>query len=340
MAATALYLVATYRMSEAPFSYGYVPDPLLGLSFVLREMVGWLLISCGLFGLHALLSGARALPCGLALAGASLASVSAVFSLGAYLYARLAEGVIYSHVLFYVFFLMMPTWVVLSGVAALWARGLGRWRFFAPMICLLGTPLLSQYLPLLLPTQRITTAMQPTLWTQVLLASPQVAADAGWILFGCLLFGAPKREARLLEKERRATEERNLAVARRLYQEAWARGVLSVVNELASPDFFDHRRGRAGPEEFKRAIADLHHAFPDLRFEIEEQTADGDTVTTRWSARGTDTGGVLWYPPTGKRAEFGGLFVDRFADGRLVEHRGESDTGSLLNQLGLTRKEG
>ena len=126
LAATALYLLAMYRMTEAPFSYGYVPDPLLELSFVLREMVGWLLVSCGLFGLHALLSGARPLTRGLALAGASLASVSAVFSLGAYLYDRLAEGVIYSHVLYYVFFLAVPSCVVASGVAALWARGLGR----------------------------------------------------------------------------------------------------------------------------------------------------------------------------------------------------------------------
>jgi hypothetical protein len=34
--------------------------------------------------------------------------------------------VIYSHVLYYFFFLVMPLCVVLSGVAALWARGLGR----------------------------------------------------------------------------------------------------------------------------------------------------------------------------------------------------------------------
>jgi hypothetical protein len=64
LAATALYLLAVYRMTGDPFSYGYVPDPLLELSFALREMVGWLLVSCGLFGLHALLSGARRCPAG------------------------------------------------------------------------------------------------------------------------------------------------------------------------------------------------------------------------------------------------------------------------------------
>ena len=340
LAATALYLLAVYRMTGDPFSYGYVPDPLLELSFVLREMVGWLLVSCGLFGLHALLSGARPLTRGLALAGASLASVSAVFSLGAYLYDRLAEGVIYSHVLYYIFFLVMPSCVVLSGVAAFWARGLGRWRFLAPPVCLLGTPLLSQYLPFLLLPERITMETQPAFATQVLLASPQAVADAGWLLFGCILFGARERGARLLAKERRATEENNLALARRLYAEAWAGGNAETLGEIVAPDCEDSYGNGRGPESLGRAITDLHRAFPDLRFGVEEQTPGGDTVTTRWSACGTDMGGVLWYPPTGKRAEFGGLFVDRFADGRLVEHRGESDTAGLLEQLGLPRKEG
>ena len=341
LAATALYLLAMYRMVGDPFSYGYVPDPLLELAFVLREMVGWLLVSCGLFGLHALLSGApRPWPRGLALAGASLASISAVSSLVVFLYWRLAEGVIYSHVLYYVFFLVMPSCVVLSGVAALWARGLGRWRFLAPLVCLLGTPLLSQYLPLVLLPERTTMATQPTFATQVLLASPQAVADAGWLLLGCVLFGAREREARLLAKERRATEENNLALARRLYAEAWARGNAETLGEIVAPDCEDRYGNGRGPESLGRAVADLRRAFPDLRFGVEEQTPGGDTVTTRWSARGTDMGGVLWYPPTGKRAEFGGLFVDRFVDGRLVEHRGESDTAGLLEQLGLPRKEG
>jgi len=234
----------------------------------------------------------------------------------------------------------MPSCVVLSGVAALWARGLGRWRFLAPLVCLLGTPLLSQYLPLVLLPERITMATQPAFATQVLLASTQAVADAGWLLFGCILFGAREREARLLAKERRATEENNLALARRLYAEAWAGGNAETLGEIVAPDCEDRYGNGRGPESLGRAIADLLRVFPDLRFGVEEQTPGGDTVTTRWSACGTDMGGVLWYPPTGKRAEFGGLFVDRFADGRLVEHRGESDTAGLLEQLGLPRKEG
>jgi hypothetical protein len=51
--------------------------------------------------------------------------------------------------------------------------------------------------------------------------------------------------------------------------------------------------------------------------------------------RGMDRGGVLWYPPTNKRAAFAAVYTDRFSGGMLVEHRGESDTADLLEQLGL-----
>ena len=61
-------------------------------------------------------------------------------------------------------------------------------------------------------------------------------------------------------------------------------------------------------------------------------------MTTRWTASGTDAGGVLWYPPTGEAATFSGTFTDRFEDGRLVEHWGESDTAGLLRRLGLPPK--
>ena len=61
----------------------------------------------------------------------------------------------------------------------------------------------------------------------------------------------------------------------------------------------------------------------------------GDTVTTRCTLRGVDRGGVLWYPPTGKRVVFAAIYTDRFSGGMLVEHRGRSDTAGLLEQLGL-----
>ena len=83
-------------------------------------------------------------------------------------------------------------------------------------------------------------------------------------------------------------------------------------------------------------LTDLRRSYPDLAVSIEGQEAAEDLVRTRVVLSGTDGGGVLWYPPTGRRATFAAEFVDRFSDGRLIEHSGEADTEGLLRQLGLT----
>ena len=117
-------------------------------------------------------------------------------------------------------------------------------------------------------------------------------------------------------------------------------GSLGVVNELVAEDLLDNEHDRYGREGFKKTLAELHRTFPDLTLSIEEQTAEGDTVETRCAFSGTDRGGVLWYPPTGKHATMTGTFTDRFSDGKLVEHRGGIDAASLLGQLDLLPTDG
>ncbi len=137
------------------------------------------------------------------------------------------------------------------------------------------------------------------------------------------------------EEERLAVAAENRRKARRLYEEAFGAGDFSVIDEVVAEGFFDHLGRRHGPEGFKRSVTGLRRTFPDLRVSVEEQRAQGDTVTTRCTLRGVDRGGVLWYPPTNKRAAFAAAYTDRFSDGMLVEHRGGSDTADLLEQLGL-----
>ena len=166
-----------------------------------------------------------------------------------------------------------------------------------------------------------------------------------WVSFLALVFLLllwPIRRWRAQEAEwrRREVAEENSRKARRLYEGAFGAGDFSVVDEVVGEAFFDHREGRGGPEGLKRAIANIRRTFPDLRISVQEQRTEGDTVTTRCVLRGTDRGGLLWYPPTGRRATFAGKYTDRFSDGVLVEHWGESDTGSLLEQLGLPPREG
>ena len=321
--------------------YGEVDERLYTFMAILH--VGYtLLLSIGLLGLYAALTKRRRWVGRLAAMGALVSVPSGLGFCAGALYELLAQPVYYSsggisEVLFFGGYFGQPVGVVLLGVAALWTRGLGRWRVVPLAVGLLGSPLLPWIVFRLILYEDVlgpNASERGMILGALLFFAPMVLAGLGWVAVGFALFGVRERETALLAKERRATEEENLGKARRLYEEAWGAGNLWVADELATADLLDRRSG-GGKEAFKRAIADLRRTFPTLRVSVEEQTAEGDTVVTRCAFSGTDRGGFLYYPPTGKKATFTGVFHDRFADGKLAEHRAESDTARLLRQLGL-----
>ncbi len=155
-----------------------------------------------------------------------------------------------------------------------------------------------------------------------------------WILLGAMFVRRARGSA--LGGAFRVRERENLEAARRLYEEGLGLGEASVVDDLVSEDFRDLRRGSRGKLGMERVFSALWKSYPDLAVSIEDQEAEDDLVRTRLVLSGTDRGGVLWYPPTGRRATFTAEFVDRFLNGRLIEHSGRTDTEELLRQLGLT----
>lgn len=156
-----------------------------------------------------------------------------------------------------------------------------------------------------------------------------------WILLGVVFLRRARGSA--LGEAFRVQEKENLEAARRVYGDGLGRGDASVVDDLVSEDFRDLGRGSRGKLAMERVFSALWKSYPDLAVSIEEQEAEDDLVRTRLVLSGTDRGGVLWYPPTGRRVTFTADFADRFSDGKLIEHSGRADTEGLLRQLGLTR---
>ena len=155
-----------------------------------------------------------------------------------------------------------------------------------------------------------------------------------WILLGAMFVRRARGGA--LGETFRVREKENLEAARRLYEEGLGRGDASVVDDLVSEDFRDLKRGSRGKLGMERVFSALWKSYPDLVVSIRDHEAEDDLVRTRLVLSGTDKGGVLWYPPTGRHATFTAEFVDRFLDGRVIEHSGRADTEELLRQLGLT----
>lgn len=129
-----------------------------------------------------------------------------------------------------------------------------------------------------------------------------------------------------------------LAVVERMLNEGFSGGDTDVVDVVCAPDIVEHQFGMAGEGAeaitlIKQCIADVHAAFPDLRFTVEDWTADGDIVWVRATAAGTNTGPFLG-APTGAPVSFTVFDVVRIADGRIVEHWGVPDRFEILARLG------
>jgi steroid delta-isomerase-like uncharacterized protein len=133
--------------------------------------------------------------------------------------------------------------------------------------------------------------------------------------------------------------EHNKAVLRRVFEEVWNKGNLSLVDELFAPNYEDHDPstpdfGR-GPESEKKRATLYRNAFPDLRLTIEDIIAEGDTVMARWSCRGTHKGDLGGIAPTGKQISISGVTVARLSNGKLAEAHVNWDALGLMQQLGV-----
>ena len=135
--------------------------------------------------------------------------------------------------------------------------------------------------------------------------------------------------------------EQNKARIRRVIEEAYSRGNLAVVDEVAASDLIIHAasqdiRGREGAKQY---VTMLRKAFPDLHFTIEDQIAEGDTVVTRWTARGTHRGEFQSVPATGREILLAGTDIDRMSGGKVVECWAHVDEMGLMRQLGAIEAE-
>jgi predicted ester cyclase len=85
----------------------------------------------------------------------------------------------------------------------------------------------------------------------------------------------------------------------------------------------------------KQTVRCLHAAFGDLRFEVEDEIAEGDKVVQRAIMSGRHTGPLAGREPTGREFAVRHVYIWRIADGKIAEHWGSRDDLGLLGQLGL-----
>ena len=134
--------------------------------------------------------------------------------------------------------------------------------------------------------------------------------------------------------------EDNKAVARRFFEE-FSNDNLAAVADLMAPDHVFHFPLAPGPQDKPQHVAGQQRVkkiFPDYRFEVIDQIAEGDMVLTRCITRGTQRGEFMGRPGAGQTFEITLINIMRIRDGLIVDEWDEFDTLSFLTQLGIVER--
>ena len=137
--------------------------------------------------------------------------------------------------------------------------------------------------------------------------------------------------------------EANKFLARRA-NELWASDNSDDADAIFSADYVNHQESDVAGgvsarslEEWKALVAGHHAAFGESKTRVLMQIAEGDLVSTRWEFAVTQTGAYLGHAPTGQRATWTGVQIDRIENGRIAESWVDWDMYRQFRELGMLK---
>jgi predicted ester cyclase len=131
-------------------------------------------------------------------------------------------------------------------------------------------------------------------------------------------------------------EQDNKSLVSNLFDQVFNQANSSVIDQIISPEYVDHSSMPApapGIEGFKKRAEMLRAAFaPEIV--MDNFTSDGDLVAFTWTMRGVHQGFFANIPATGNPIFVSGINIERFEDGKIVEHWSQFDGIGLMRQIG------
>jgi predicted SnoaL-like aldol condensation-catalyzing enzyme len=119
--------------------------------------------------------------------------------------------------------------------------------------------------------------------------------------------------------------EKNKAIVTRFNKEFIEQGDVQAFEAIVAPDFINHTAasvnqpsGREGVSNFIMNV--LRVAVTDIRVEIYDQVAEGDTVVTRKAIIGKQIGDFMGQPATGQQITMNIIDIVRLRNGQYTEH--------------------
>jgi predicted ester cyclase len=119
----------------------------------------------------------------------------------------------------------------------------------------------------------------------------------------------------------------NKAIARRYFEEILNKGSAPAIDAIVAADvvFRNPPAVVKGIADFRKLVAGLRGAFPDLHFILEDELAEGNKVATRWVMRGTQ--GT-------RKMDVSGMDIFLIENGKIREIWVNMDTLAQARQMG------
>jgi SnoaL-like protein len=121
-----------------------------------------------------------------------------------------------------------------------------------------------------------------------------------------------------------SSEQDNKAIVRNYFEDAFNRGYLDVADEIFDPE---HQilnpyisEEMRGPAPMKDLVWFSRKMLPDLEVVVEDDIAEGEKVTTRWTLRG-NLADKLRTPDVDEEVRVSGISVSRVIGGKIKETR-------------------
>ena len=129
--------------------------------------------------------------------------------------------------------------------------------------------------------------------------------------------------------------EKIKTLAKRIIDEIFNNADISKLDELVTKNVVIHDTDKElfGLDQLSQGIKNLHTAFPDLHYTIEDLLADADKVIIRCTGSGTQNGSFRGITATGKKMTYTAIIIWRFMDDKMCEHWAVSDVYGMLQQL-------
>lgn len=128
------------------------------------------------------------------------------------------------------------------------------------------------------------------------------------------------------------SSEQNIALLRRLIEEAFNNRNPDIADQLLAPDHHHNLEQFPADQAGKDVARGFLAAFPDLHVTIEEAFASDDMVASRGYWTGTFTNALAGIPPTGKQVRVNYIDFWKIRDGKFVANWHQFDQMALLGQ--------